>query len=54
MSGSSNAATTINVVNELLQLDLKYKDKLCIAKQVGADVRFLNKQNRNSRRIGEK
>jgi 4-diphosphocytidyl-2C-methyl-D-erythritol kinase len=53
--GSSNAATTINVVNELLQLDLKYKDKLCIAKQVGADVPFfLTNKTAIVEGIGEK
>lgn len=53
--GSSNAATTINVVNELLQLDLKYKDKLYIAKQVGADVPFfLTNKTAIVEGIGEK
>jgi 4-diphosphocytidyl-2-C-methyl-D-erythritol kinase len=53
--GSSNAATTINVVNELLHLNLEYKDKLCIAKQVGADVPFfLTNKTAIVEGIGEK
>lgn len=38
--GSSNAATTINAIDEIYNLNLSLKEKIEIANQIGADVPF--------------